>query len=75
MAQLSLGILYSDGKGVQRDLVQAYKWIALAEPNLPETFFLLLGGVSPLREVEKLMTPSEILLGKRLVQEWEPKRE
>ena len=73
MAQLSLGILYADGKGVPKDLVQAYKWIALAQPNLPEEFFLLSGGVSPLTEVEKLMRPSEILLGKRLAEEWEPK--
>lgn len=75
MAQLSLGILYSDGKGVQKDLVQAYKWIALAEPNLPEIYFLLSGGVSPLREVEKLMTPSETLLGKQLVEKWNPQPE
>ena len=29
-AQLSLGVMYSDGKGVQRDLVKAYMWVAVA---------------------------------------------
>jgi uncharacterized protein len=29
-AQLSLGVMYSDGIGVQRDLVKAYMWVAVA---------------------------------------------
>jgi hypothetical protein len=75
MAQVSLGLQYAKGQGVSKDLVQAYKWIALAEPNLPQEFFVLLSGVSLLTEVKKLMTPSEVLLGNRLVEEFEPKRE
>jgi TPR repeat protein len=29
-AELSLGAMYSDGRGVQRDLVKAYMWLAVA---------------------------------------------
>ena len=74
VAQMSLGILYGKGQGVSKNLVQAYKWIALAEPNLPEVFFLI-AGRGLLTEVKKLMKPAEILLGNRLVEEWEPKAE
>ncbi len=74
VAQMSLGILYGKGQGVSKNLVQAYKWIALAEPNLPEEFFLI-AGRGLLTKVKKLMKPAEILLGNRLVEEWEPKAE
>jgi uncharacterized protein len=29
-AELSLGDMYSEGKGVKRDLIKAYMWVAVA---------------------------------------------
>ena len=53
-----MGMLYLDGKGVQRDYVQAYMWFRLAEvePNLS------FAGAH--------MTPEQILEAEGLAEEW-----
>ncbi|PYU04330.1 MAG: hypothetical protein DMG34_10550 [Acidobacteria bacterium] len=53
-----LGILYLDGKGVQRDYVQAYMWFRLADVEANLSF------------AKAHMTPEQILEDERLAEEW-----
>ncbi len=62
-AQGNLGALYATGRGVQRDYVEAYKWLALA------------GVTANLDYVAHQMSAEQIDEAKRLVREWQPKKE
>ena len=60
-AQDMLGKLYTQGNGVARDYVQAYKWFQIAGASVSQD------GVG------LKMTPAQIDEATRLAQEWQPK--
>ncbi len=65
-AQMNLGIIYSQGRGVPKDSVQAYRWYTLAASqgdDLAEKF------KDPL---EKSMTLAQLAEAQRLAREWTP---
>jgi uncharacterized protein len=56
--------MYSDGKGVQRDLVEAYKWAAIAGAQKhPEARDFV-------ESLSARMTKSQISAGQSLAREW-----
>ena len=63
-AQFSLGAMYCAGRGVTRDYVQAYKWLALAEA----------GGIEVARKkrdsVGSRMAPADIEQARRMARRW-----
>ena len=63
-AQLSLADLYAEGKGVQQDLVEAYKWAAIAgaqkNPEARDFFESLTAH----------MTKNQISAGQSLARKW-----
>jgi TPR repeat protein len=62
--ELSLTAMYSDGKGVQRDLVEAYKWAAIAGAQKhPEARDFV-------ESLSARMTKSQISAGQSLAREW-----
>ncbi len=66
-AQVNLGIIYSQGRGVPKDNVQAYRWYTLAAnqgDDLAEKFK---------DHLEKSMTPTQLAEAQRLAREWKPK--
>ncbi len=68
-AQVNLGILYSQGRGVPKDYVTAYRWHTLAASqgdDLAEKFK---------DHLEKSMTPEQLAQAQRLAREWKPKGE
>ena len=68
-AQVNLGILYSQGRGVPKDSVQAYRWYTLAAgqgDDLAEKFT---------DHLEKSMTLDQLAQAQRLAREWTPKGE
>ena len=68
-AQVNLGIIYSQGRGVPKDSVQAYRWYTLAASqgdDLAEKFK---------NHLEKSMTLDQIAEAQRLARAWKPKPE
>ncbi len=68
-AQVNLGIMSSQGRGVPRDAVQAYRWYTLAASqgdDLAEKFKV---------NLEKSMTPAQLAEAQRLAREWMPNGE
>ncbi len=66
-AQVNLGIIYSQGRGVPKDSVQAYRWYTLADSqgdDLAEEFK---------DHLEKSMTLDELAEAQRLAREWQAK--
>ena len=63
-AQNNLGWSYVEGKGVQYDLVIAYKWLYLAAETGNTHAGKNRDGIA------KIMTPDQISEAKKLVQEW-----
>ncbi len=67
-AQVNLGIIYSQGRGVPKDSVQAYRWYTLAADQgdgLAEKFK---------DHLEKSMTLDQLAEAQRLAREWRPKK-
>ena len=68
VAQFSLGVMYSKGRGVPQDYVQAHMWVNLAAAQ----------GIEDARELRdilaELMTPAQIAEAQRLAREWKPKQ-
>ncbi len=65
-AQVNLGIIYSQGRGVPKDAVQAYRWYILAAnqgDDLAEKFT---------DHWEKSMTLDQLAEAQRLAREWKP---
>ena len=62
-AQGNLGALYATGRGVQRNYIEAYKWLALA------------GITANVEFVARQMSAQEIDEAKRLVRDWQPRKE
>ncbi len=70
-AQASLGLLYRFGKGVQRDLVQAYLWLELSASH---TTGADSESIAEYRDAAAAqMTPTQIIEAKRLARDWKPK--
>jgi TPR repeat protein len=68
-AQGNLAGLYRAGRGVPRDLIQAYKWYRLSEQFANTTWS------DELRELANLMTTTEIAEAERMASEWRPHKE
>lgn len=66
-SQHNLGVCYTNGEGVPRDEVEAYKWFLLASVR----------GVESSKEardqVEERLTPEQRAKGKKLAREFRPK--
>jgi TPR repeat protein len=65
--QTLLGHLYSDGKGVPQDYVEAHKWYNLAAT-------LNVYAVDARDKLALKMTPTQIAEAQRLAREWKPKK-
>ncbi len=63
-AQFNLGVMYSKGKGVTQDYIQAHKWFNIAGANGDEV------GRKNSGIVEKRMTPAQIAEARRLARKW-----
>ena len=68
VAQFSLGVMYSKGRGVPQDYVQAHMWDNLAAAQDIED---ARKGRDKLAEH---MTPAQIAEAQRLAREWKPKQ-
>ncbi len=66
-AQYNLGLMYSHGRGVPQDDVQAHMWFNLSAAHGMESARTLRD-----RLAEK-MTPAQLADAQRLAQEWKPK--
>ena len=71
-AQFLLDVMYSDGRGVAQDKVQAYMWVNLAAVSRSQ------GdegekSAKAREEVAQQMTPDQIAKAQRLASEWRPK--
>ena len=60
IAQLSIGRMYRDGIGVERDLVEAYAWFTAAGENN------VMDGLAYRAQIVNRMSPEQIAQGKRL---------
>ncbi len=70
-AQASLGLLYRFGKGVQRDLVQAYMWLEVSASHITGADS---ESIAEYRDAAAArMTPAQIDEAKRLARDWKPK--
>jgi len=67
-AQLLLGLLYSSGKGVPQDFVQARMWLSLAAVAGSTA------ASSILNLYDTKMTPNQIAEANRLAREWRPRK-
>ena len=68
--QYNLGVCYSSGRGVIKDLVQAHKWF-----NLASTQGLGLGGIKPRMFVsEQVMTREQIAEAQRRASDFKPRK-
>ena len=69
-AQRSLARHLYTGRNFERDLVRAYKWLALAERTWPGT-----GKEELAREragLERSLTPAQLTSSKAMVRDWKP---
>lgn len=69
--QIGLGVMYSLGQGVEKDPVEAYKWLRLAAGRLPagSDRARVIGALDVLAES---MTDEELAEAIRLAKEWKP---
>lgn len=65
-AQLMLGDMYSNGQGVDKNLVQAYKWYELSSKNGSRA-----ASLSKIK-ISQQMDENQISEGNRLAAEWQP---
>jgi len=63
-AQLNLGIIYSQGRGVPKDSVQAYRWYTLAASQGDD----LAGKFKD--HLEKSMTPEQLAQAQQMAERW-----
>ena len=74
LARFSLGILYRQGKGVPKDVVQAYKWFDLATVDDGEYEPDLFTEAKQSRDdLASQMSPGQIAEARKLAQEWKPR--
>ena len=66
--QCMLGLMYDKGHGVERDVVEAYKWLNLAAAAAParerEPYLRIRDAVA------SKMSPNQIVEGQRLAVDW-----
>ena len=67
MAQLDLGMMYNDGRGVTRDYVRAYMWFSLSGAVTPD-------GVKNRDLVAARMTPQQIAEAQRMASECQQRK-
>ena len=60
LAQSYLSMMYEEGRGIEQDLVQAYKWYSLSR------------GHQRLEDIAAKMTSAQIAEAKRLASDWKP---
>jgi TPR repeat protein len=87
VAQLCLGILYSNGHGVEKSYTEAAKWYHLAanqelvqDHGLEKSYVAAakwsrLAANQELARVEQHMTPAQIAEAQKLAREWKPTSE
>jgi hypothetical protein len=71
LAQVQLGLMYHDGKGVTKDYIQYFKWITIAKRNHNFDFT----GVDKLSNIlinSGIITYLEIEYAEKLAGEWNP---
>ena len=70
-AQFNLGIMYSNGRGVPQDYLQAHMWVNLeastSQGETNETY------AKARKLIAENMTPAQIAEAQRLAREWKPK--
>ena len=62
-AQLHLGKQYVHGNGIKKSLVEAYKWFSLSETEIGKNF---------IEEISKYMSVKEVILAKKLIENFRP---
>jgi TPR repeat protein len=73
-AQLMLGAMYKEGKGVQPDYVQAHVWFNLGAARFPTSEAEVHELVSQARAyLATKMSPSQVATAQKLAREWRPK--
>ena len=73
-AQYSLGVMYSQGRGVPQDYVQAHMWFNLAASRLlPGEGYN--AAIQERNLVAERMTPAQIAEAETLSREWRPRGE
>jgi TPR repeat protein len=65
-AQLNLGLMYAEGKGVSKDYVRADMWFILAAARNQDI------GLQDRGRIEAMMTPAQIVEARHLAAEWRP---
>ena len=66
IAQLTLGVMYTEGQGIPQDTVHAHKWLSLSAAQ---------GNPSAASRLEKLvaeMSAEQITEAQKLAEEWTP---
>jgi TPR repeat protein len=63
-----MAVMYDEGQGVPKNIVQAYKWYSLAATNGDKPATLLRDSLA------NQMTPAQIAEAQKLAQEWKPKK-
>jgi TPR repeat protein len=70
LAQAELGLMYSEGEGLPKDLVAAYMWLNLAAAK---SFSMGKWEASVSRDIlEDQMTKEQIAEAQKLSREWKP---
>ena len=68
-AQINLGVMYAEGKGVPQDHVLAHMWFNLSAAQGNEK------ARKDRDNVAKVMTPDQLAEAQRLAREWNPAAE
>lgn len=63
-AQLNLGVMYAEGKGVPQNYIEAHKWFNISAANQSVM------GRKKRSQIEKRMTPEQISKAQKLAREW-----
>jgi TPR repeat protein len=74
LAQIRLARMYTEGPGLTRDDVQAFKWFAVAAMRGSDSYART-NAVKGRDAVAMKMTPPQVAEAERLVREWKPKSE
>ena len=76
VAQFLLGVMYMEGWGVDKDLVEAYKWVLLAEPQgrKVRAHDTKLNPELVRQRLEQVMNRSQNAAGRKATENWKPGR-
>ena len=66
LAELHLGVMYAEGRGVPQDYVRAHMWFSLSAAQGEQR------AVRTLEMAERLMTPAQIAEAQKLARDWKP---